>query len=242
MAMDDQRYEIKLEHVFEGPMDLLVHLIKKNEVDIYDIPIALITEQFLSYMEWMRSLSMELAGDFLVMAATLVQIKSRMLLPDTAEDGTADDEDDPRKAITGPLIEYLKMKSVAEQLSRRPILNADVFTRPGDHRQLAMDPGDAAVQADLFELVRAYQGLMERSSGQNGILITPERVSVKERMTEIVAAIENKGTIAFKELLGGRSRKIDIVITFLALLELVRLNLIHVVQGGNRGELRLFYK
>ncbi len=240
--MDDRRYEIKLENIFEGPMDLLVHLIKKNEVDIYDIPIALITDQFLSYLEWMQSSSMEMAGDFLVMAATLVQIKSRMLLPDTAEDGITDDEDDPRKAITGPLIEYLKMKSVAGQLGRRPILNADVFGRPGDHRQFVIDPGDAMVQADLFALVQAYQQLMERTSGQTGIHITPERVSVKERMTEIVAAIENKGTIAFGELLGGRYQKIDIVVTFLALLELVRLNLIHVIQGENIGELRLFYK
>ncbi|RJP38989.1 MAG: chromosome segregation protein ScpA [Desulfobacteraceae bacterium] len=239
--MENRPYEIKLENIFEGPMDLLVHLIKKNEVDIYDIPISLITEQFLAYLEWMQSLSMEVAGDFLVMAATLVQIKSRMLLPDPAADGS-EDEDDPRMAIAGPLLEYLKMKSIAEQLGRRPVLNADVFARPADQNLFPADPGDALVRADIFELIQAYHRLMERSSGHNGIQITPERVSIKERMTEIIAVIEKKGTLAFRELLSERPEKIDIVVTFLAMLEMVRLNLIHVIQGDNIGELRLFYR
>ncbi len=240
--MNSRPYEIKIENIFEGPMDLLVHLIKKNEVDIYDIPIALITEQFLAYLEWMQSLSIEVAGDFLVMAATLVQIKSRMLLPNPAADDTTDDEDDPRMAITGPLLEYLKMKSIAEQLGRRPILNADIFTRPGDQNLFLMDHGDTVVRADLFELIQAFQRLIDRSSGHNGIQITPERVSIKERMTEIIAVIEKKGSMAFRELLGGRPEKIDIVVTFMAMLEMVRLNLIHVVQSDNIGELRLFYR
>jgi segregation and condensation protein A len=240
--MDNRPYEIKLENIFEGPMDLLVHLIKKNEVDIYDIPISLITEQFLAYLEWMQSLSIEVAGDFLVMAATLVQIKSRMLLPDPADDGSADDDEDPRMAIAGPLLEYLKMKSISEQLGRRPVLNADVFSRPTDQNLFPADPGDALVRADIFELIQAYHRLMKRSSGHNGIQITPERVSIKERMTEIIGVIEKKGTLAFRELLGGRPEKIDIVITFLAMLEMVRLNLIHVIQGENIGELRLFYR
>lgn len=222
-------------------MDLLVHLIKKNEVDIYDIPISLITEQFLAYLEWMQSLSIEVAGDFLVMAATLVQIKSRMLLPDPAAEGS-EDEDDPRMAIAGPLLEYLKMKSIAEQLGRRSVLDADVFARPADQNLFPVDPGDVAVKADLFELIQAFQGLMERSAGHNCIQITPERVSIKERMTEIIAVIEKKGTLSFRELLGGRPEKIDIVVTFLAMLEMVRLNLIHVIQGDNIGELRLFYR
>ena len=109
--MTSEIYQIKLDNIFEGPMDLLVHLIKKNEVDIYDIPIALLTDQYLEYLEWMKSLNIDFAGDFLLMAATLTQIKSKMLLPIHESE---DEEDDPRLAITKPLEEFLRMKSAAE--------------------------------------------------------------------------------------------------------------------------------
>ena len=120
-------YQIHLEDVFEGPMDLLVHLIKKNEVDIYDIPIALITRQYLEYLEWMKSLNIEFAGDFIVMASTLTHIKSRMLLP--AYENEEDDDEDPRNAIARPLIEYLQMKNAAQQLASRDLLGDTTFVR-----------------------------------------------------------------------------------------------------------------
>ena len=120
-------YQIQLEDLFEGPMDLLLHLIKKNELDIYDIPIAFITRQFLDYLEWMKAMNIEFAGDFIVMAATLTQIKSRMLLP--AYDSQEEDDDDPRSAIARPLIEYLQMKNAAEQLASRDLLGDKTFVR-----------------------------------------------------------------------------------------------------------------
>ncbi len=127
MALIQTPYEIKLDKVFEGPMALLVHLIKKNEVDIYDIPIAVITQQYLEYLEWIKLMNIDFAGDFLVMASTLTQIKSRMLLP---THGIEEDEEDPRLALTKPLQEYLEMQSVAEQLANRNLLGEHTFVRP----------------------------------------------------------------------------------------------------------------
>src|SRR6056297_3795415 len=137
--MPNPTYRIELQDIFEGPMDLLVHLIKKNELDIYDIPIAFITEKFLEYLEWMKSLDVDIAGDFLVMAATLTHIKSRMLLPSPDAKADTDEEDDPRKEITGPLLEYMQMKSVAEKLAAQPLLDEDIFTRKVEKSDLMPD-------------------------------------------------------------------------------------------------------
>lgn len=240
--MPSQSYEIKLDNIFEGPMDLLVHLIKKNEVDIYDIPIALITDQFIAYLELMKSLDIEIASDFLFMAATLAHIKSRMLLPRQKSDLTEDDEDDPRMEIAGQLLEYLQMKSVAEQLLDRPILDDDVFTRHPDKDLFMIDPEEEVVKTDLFDLLSSYHKLLEKMSDKDGIRITLERVSVKDRMTEIINLIEEKGTLTFLELLSKRPERIDIVVTFLAILEIVKLKLARLVQNDDKSGLRLFYR
>lgn len=239
--MTSHTYEIKLDNIFEGPMDLLVHLIKKHEVDIYDIPISLITDQFLAYLEWMKSLSIEVASDFLVMAATLAHIKSRMLLPKRDNDPADEDEEDLRLKIAGQLLEYLQMKGVAEELSQRPMLGEDVFTRHPDKSSFMIDPEEEVVKTDLFDLISAYHKLLNKTSGKAGIRIIPERVSVKDRMREIVDIIENKGTITFIELIPKRPERIDIVITFLAILEIVKLKLVRIVQDGQKSGLRLFY-
>ena len=239
--MKSQTYEIKLDNIFEGPMDLLVHLIKKHEVDIYDIPIALLTDQFLAYLEWMESLNIEVASDFLVMAATLAHIKSRMLLPKRANDPADEEEDDLRLEIAGHLLEYLQMKGVAEELSERPMLGEDVFTRRPGKASFMIDPKEEVVKTDLFDLISAYHKLLDKTSDRAGIRIIPERVSVKDRMTEIINTIEDKGTITFVELLPKKSERIDIVVTFLAILEIVKLKLVRIVQNGQKSGLRLFY-
>ncbi len=239
--MATQSYEIKLENVFEGPMDLLVHLIKKNEVDIYDIPISLITDQFLAYLDWMKSLNIEIAGDFLVMAATLAHIKSRMLLPGSADDSAEEDEEDPRLEITGQLLEYLQIKSVAQQLCQRPILDEDVFVRQGEDALSLVDLETGVVKTDLFELIQTYHKLLENASGKNGILITPERISVKDRMTEIIQILEEKKTVSFMELVAQRFERIEIIITFLAVLEIIKLNLARIVLNKKQDALRLYY-
>ena len=239
--MPSQPYEIKLDNVFEGPMDLLVHLIKKHEVDIYDIPIAFITDQFLAYLEWIKSLNIEVASDFLVMAATLAHIKSRMLLPKRPGDIAEDDEYDPRMEIAGQLLDYLQIKTAAEELTERSILDNDVFTRCPDKKTYLIDPEEEVVKTDLFDLISTFHKLLDKISDKDGIRIIAERISVKDRMTEIINMIEDKGTLTFIELLSEKPQRIDIVVTFLAILEIVKLKLVRIVQDSGKSGLRLFY-
>ncbi len=239
--MPSKSYEIKLDNVFEGPMDLLVHLIKKHEVDIYDIPIAFITDQFLAYLEWIKSLNIEVASDFLVMAATLAHIKSRMLLPKRPGDIAEDDEYDPRMEIAGQLLEYLQIKTAAEELTERSILDNDVFTRCPDKKTYLIDPEEEVVKTDLFDLISTFHKLLDKISDKDGIRIIAERISVKDRMTEIINMIEDKGTLTFIELLSEKPQRIDIVVTFLAILEIVKLKLVRIVQDSGKSGLRLFY-
>lgn len=219
-------------------MDLLVHLIKKNEVDIYDIPIAFITEQFLAYIEWMEAMHIDVAADFLVMAATLAQIKSRMLLPQAQPE--SEDNEDPRAALTGPLLEYMRIKSAAGLLSSRLLLGEDIFARSPGKDDYTVPPESIPVQADLFELVRIYKQLIERVSPRIGIEITPERISVKDRMTEIIDYLEEKGTVTFSELVAMKGERSEIVITFLAVLEMARLSLVRISQNAITGGIRLY--
>ena len=222
-------------------MDLLVHLIKKHEVDIYDIPIALITDQFLAYLDWMQSLNIDIASDFLVMAATLAHIKSRMLLPRPPFEAEDAEEEDLRIEIAGQLLEYLQMKDAAEQLAERPILDEDVFVRTPDNASFTIDLDQEVVKTDLFDLISAYHRLLEKSSGTGGIRIVPERISVKDKMTEIIQRLEDRGTLTFLELIPRRPERMDIVVTFLAILEIVKLNLVRIIQNGPGSGLRLIY-
>ncbi len=239
--MPSQTYEIKLDNVFEGPMDLLVHLIKKHEVDIYDIPIALITDQFLAYLEWMKALNVEVASDFLVMAATLAHIKSRMLLPRLQEDPADTEEEDLRLEIADQLMEYLQMKTAAGELSGRPLLEDDVFTRHPDKSAFLIDPGAEVVKTDLFELITAYHDLINRTSTDGEMRIAAERISVKDRMTEVINILEANGAVTLLEIIPHRPERMDIVVTFLAILEIVKLGLARLVQNGQSASLRLFY-
>ena len=196
-------------------MDLLVHLIKKNEVDIYDIPIALITDQYLVYIKWMKAMDIDFAGDFLVMAATLTQIKSRMLLP--VHDGDEEDED-PRSEITKPLLEYLEMKAAAEHLANRNLLGDKTFVRTRSNKPYLDETGDELVRVGLFELIDAFQKILDKMAPDHRVDMTSERISVKERMTKIVDLLEVKGSAAFDELFDQIIEKGDIIVTFLAVL------------------------
>ena len=240
--MANEPYKIKLRDIFEGPMDLLVHLIKKNEVDIYDIPIAFITDQFLEYLEWMKSMDVDIAGDFLVMAATLTHLKSRMLLPSRYGADNSDEDDDPRKEISGPLLEYMHMKSVAEQLSGQPILDEDIFSRKVEKSEFMPDPSDETIQADLLSLFAAYHSLLDKMTDQKGLHITFERISVKEKMTEIIDLIKEKGAVAFDTLLSDSPDRSEIIVTFLAILEIVKLNMARLMQTGPYSNLRLIFR
>jgi segregation and condensation protein A len=238
MASDDV-YQIVLTDIFEGPMDLLVHLIKKNEVDIYDIPIALITEQFLEYLEWMKSMNIDFAGDFIVMASTLTQIKSRMLLP--IHDGDPEEEEDPRQEITRPLVEYLQIKSAAEDLAARQLLGEDIFARnPGKVGELFGAEGDM-VKIGLFELIDAFQKILEKISPDHLVELTADSLSVKDRISELVDIFEKQKSITFDELFAADSNKGEVIVTFLAILEMVKLSLIQIAQQVQTSIIRLFY-
>ena len=237
--MQEKRYQIQLEDVFEGPMDLLIHLIKKNELDIYDIPIALITEQYLQYMEWIKVLNIESAGDFIVMASTLTQIKSRMLLPVHGED--EEEEGDPRMELTRPLLEYLQMKTVADQLIERNLLGETTFVRNPSRDEYFADQDDGFIKVGLFELIDAFQKILDRIPGDHRIELAADEISIKDKIAQIVDILEAKGSITFLELFSDNPDKREVIITFLAILEMVKLTLLKIVQNLKTGILRVFY-
>jgi len=237
--MPEKLYQVQLEDVFEGPMDLLVHLIKKNELDIYDIPVALITEQYLQYLEWMKAMNVEFAGDFIVMASTLAQIKSRMLLP--VHDGDEEEEEDPRLELTRPLLEYLQMKSVADQLVERNLLGEKTFIRNPNREEFLNSPDDEFIKIGLFELIDAFQKILDRIPADHKVEMTTDEISVKDKIAIIVEILEKKGSITFLELFSDNADRREVIVTFLAVLEMVKLTLIRVVQNLNTGIIRVFY-
>ena len=237
--MQEDIYRVQLENIFEGPMDLLVHLIKKNELDIYDIPIAKVTEQYLQYLEWMKILNIDYAGDFIVMASTLAHIKSRMLLP-ASEDET--DEDDPRRELVRPLLEYLQMKSAAEQLAERHILGEKTFVRSLDQKEFLDIEQQPYIKVGLFELIDAFQKILEKIPGDQRIEFTADKISVKERITQITDILEATGSTTFEALFSESPDKSEVIVTFLAILEMAKMALIRIVQHAQTGVMRLFYQ
>lgn len=235
----DDRYQVKLENIFEGPMDLLVHLIKKAEVDIYDIPIAQITEQYLSYLEWMKQMNIDFAGDFVLMASTLTHIKSRMLLP--VQEGDEEDED-PRLEITRPLLEYLRIKSAAEQLAERNLLGDKTFVRKPDTRLFKDVEDDQVIRIGLFELIDAFQSILDKVTPGHRVDLTRDRVSVQERIAQLTELLENNESMTFDELFTECRERPDIIVTFLAILEMAKLGLIHIAQHVPTGIIRIFYQ
>ena len=236
--MPETLYRVQLDEIFEGPMDLLVHLIRKNELDIYDIPIALITEQYLEYLEWMHAMNIDYAGDFLLMASTLTQLKSRMLLP--VHEGE-DEEEDLMQEITRPLVEYLQMKSVADQLVERNLLGEKTFIRTPDRGEFLNGSDDDFIKIGLFELIDAIQKILEKIPDDHLVEMSADEISVKDKITQIVDILEVKNSITFIELFSDNPDRFEIIVTFLAILEMVKLTLIRMVQHVQTGVLRIFY-
>jgi segregation and condensation protein A len=236
--MQEELYQVKLDNIFEGPMDLLVHLIKKHEVDIYDIPIAMITDQYLKYLQWMESMNIDVAGDFIVMAATLTQIKSKMLLPIHENEN---DQEDPRLEIARPLAEYLQMKSAAERLAERDLLGENIFARNPDQEELLAARQDEVLKLGLFELIDAFQQILKKISLDDKVRIAADSISVKNRISQLVDIFESKESVTFEELFPAGVVKSEVIVTFLAILEMVRLSLVRIVQHVQTGVIRLFY-
>jgi len=236
--MIETLYRVQLDEIFEGPMDLLVHLVRKNELDIYDIPIALITEQYLQYLEWMQAMNIDYAGDFLLMASTLTQLKSRMLLP--VHDGD-DEEEDVLQEITRPLVEYLQMKSAADELVERNLLGENTFIRNPDRAEFLTGSDDEFIKIGLFELIDAFQKILERIPDEHRIDMRTDEISVKDKIAQIIDTLETKESITFLELFTDIPDKHEIIVTFLAILEMVKLTLIRIYQHVQTGVIRIFY-
>ena len=236
--MLEKLYRVQLDEIFEGPMDLLVHLVRKNELDIYDIPIALITEQYLQYIEWMQAMNIDYAGDFLLMASTLTQLKSRMLLP--VHDGE-DEEEDVLQEITRPLVEYLQMKSAADELVERNLLGEKTFIRNPDRGEFLTGSDDEFVKIGLFELIDAFQKILDRIPDEHRVDMRADEISVKDKISQIIDILEAKESITFLELFTDIPDKHEIIVTFLAILEMVKLTLIRIYQHVQTGVIRIFY-
>ncbi|MCA9510546.1 MAG: segregation/condensation protein A [Myxococcota bacterium] len=233
-------YAVKLE-VFEGPLDLLLHLIRQNEVEITDIPVARIADQYLDYLEMMRELQLDVAGEYLVMAATLAWIKSRMLLP---PDGTTDEDEglDPRAELVARLLEYQRFKEAAELLGRRRLLGRDVFEAQGAEPE-PVPEAEREIEVGLFDLLEAFRHVLDRADAEptvHAVELEVEEFTVRERVIAIMEKMERAGTIEFTQIFerdDGRPPTRQIVVaSFLAILELARLEAIRIFQSlGERG-------
>jgi segregation and condensation protein A len=220
-------FETKL-HIFEGPLDLLLHLVRANEVDISDIPIAIITDQYLEYLDLMRALDINVAGDFLVMASTLMHIKSKMLLPRTAEDG--EELEDPRDEIVRPLMAYVQLKEAADELAGRDVLDRDVFTRGIEEDEGDDDENLHATDVNLYQLMEAFKRVIKRRYPDVVLSFTAETWSVKQKMAEIRDRLKENKRILFRELFTETASLSEMIATFLALLELVKIGFVNVLQ------------
>lgn len=235
LTQDD--YRVNLE-VFEGPLDLLLYLIKKNDLDVYDIPISFILEEYLRYLDSLKEMNIDLAGEFLLMAADLTHIKSKMLLPGEGIEGEEDEEEiDPRADLVKRLLEYQRYKEASEKLIERPMLNRDVFIKQQSQRD--EHTTEAPLEGDVFDLITAFSKMLQRVPQSRVHEVTVDRISVNEKIFQLIEVIKKDATLTLDELLPELCTRYDIVITFLALLEMARLKIIKVYQGGVHDTIRL---
>jgi segregation and condensation protein A len=232
-------YPVRLQN-FEGPLDLLLHLIKKNELDIYDIPIALVTQQYLDYLDLMQELNLDVVGEFLVMAATLIHIKSRMLLP--RPDPTQEDpEEDPREALVRRLLEHQRFKAAAELLHEREIQRSAQWARP-DQRvtDLVGEAPEPEIEVDLFSLMAAFRQVLERVRQRPMVPLPVEQIPIETRIEQLLARLSETDACGFEDLFADVNSRGGMIVTFLALLEMIRLKLVRVFQSGAFGPIRVY--
>jgi segregation and condensation protein A len=231
-------YKVQLD-IFEGPLDLLLYLIKKDEVDIHDIPIERITGQFMEYLGLMRMLDLDFAGEFLVMAATLMMIKSRMLLPVDERSELEEEEDDPRWDLVRQLVEYKKFKDAAQHLQLREMEQEDVFVRDGDGVVLAPDNDVALKDVSIFDLISAFNQALSRVKTEELAEIFSDQYTVPEKIDSILSMLETRDALSFVELVGSVSSKHELVCIFLAILELMRLKQLRATQKDRFGDIMI---
>jgi segregation and condensation protein A len=237
----ESSYRVRLDE-FEGPLDLLLHLIKKSEINIYDIPIAVITKQYLEYISLMKDLNLDVAGEFLVMAATLIHIKSRMLLPDDSEGDDEDDSgEDPRAELVRRLLEYKQFKEAAGDLVQRGQQWREVFGRPAsleaERPSLPEDEDDMPLDLTLFDLVDAFQDILQRTPAKALVEMTADHLTVKDRMNYILERLESEAAAPFETLFHPEEGRMVVIVTFLGLLELMRIKLVRAYQSEAFGSI-----
>lgn len=239
-------YRVRLD-VFEGPLDLLLHLVKKNEVDLSDLPIARITDQYVAYLDLLQQLDLDTAGEYLVMAATLLHLKSRLLLP-SEEETDEESGEDPRAELARQLLEYQRYKEAAEILDRNSMLGRDVFTR-APMRNEAIDGQNAVQEAQnvkdeiydvsLGDLLDALQEVLKNAEPDVVHRVMLEQISLRERVCMVLDLLRERTHVAFTELFSADTTRLQILVTFLAALELVRTRMVNVNQDEPFGPIML---
>lgn len=222
--------------VFEGPLDLLLYLIKKNEIDIHDIPIAEITSQYLAHIELMKLLNLNVAGEFLVMASTLIYIKSKLLIP-REELSEGDIDADPRGELVDQLLEYQKYKEIAEQLAAKEKERHNIFTRPEGEWDIITEGESGISDVSLRELFNAFSNVLDIVMDKGPELIEPEKITVEDKIREILDWLRREDRFTLKGLCRDIKNKIDVIVTFIAILELARLRELVVRQESVFGEI-----
>jgi segregation and condensation protein A len=218
---------------FEGPLDLLLHLCQKHELDILQIPVGFVTEKYLEYLAVMQLMHLDIASEYLVMAATLAHIKSKMLLPAPPpgqEDDAEEDEEDPREALIRRLLEYQKYKQAAVDLAARGMAGRDVFLRGVAIEESVKTELPPLAEVPLYAIVEAFQRVLSRSKVKLSHDIVADRISITDRIVELTDLIMTRRRLLFDDLFDGVTSRFDLVITFLALLEMTRLRLTTLVQ------------
>jgi segregation and condensation protein A len=249
MAPGEEVFESQLESIriklqsFEGPLDLLVHLIKKHQMNVYDIQISVITKQYLEYLNLMQELNLDLASEFLVMAATLIHIKSKMLLPrpETAA-GDPGEEEDPRDMLVRRLLEHQKFKAAAELLHDKETLRNAQWGRPDSRiEEIAGDDYEPEFEVDLFTLLSAFKQVLERARERPPVVLPGEEIPIEKRIDQLLERLSETEACGFEDLFEGVASRGDLILTFLAMLEMIRLKLIRVFQtGGSGGPIRIY--
>lgn len=231
-------YQLKLD-IFEGPLDLLLHLIKEQKMDIYDIPLVDVTRQYLEYIEMMEDMNLELAGDYLVMAAELARIKSIELLPAPPGEEGAEEGQDPRAELTRRLLEYQRYKSVASQLREREIERQQIFSRG---QKVVLEEGQAEdlVDTSVFDLFSAFKKVLEKKSFRKDYEIKITTLSVSERIERLLDLLNERESMVFDSLFEDINTRPEVIATFLALLELMRMNLVRVQQIDPYQTIRIY--
>jgi len=235
--MANDPYKVELD-VFEGPLDLLLYLIKQDELDIYDIPIERITRQYMQYLDIMKMLDLNIAGEFIVMAATLMMIKSRMLLP-VEERHELEEEEDPRWDLVRQLVEYKKFKDAASHLGELEVRQENMFARTGDGIQLGPEPDIALEDVSIFDLISAFNEALRKAPREELKEIFAEKFTVADKIDHIILIMRERGKASLSRLLAGMTHRYEMVCTFLAILELIRLKQVKAKQSDHFGDIDL---